>query len=220
MLLWANNSWIDYCVPQIYWQIGHPTADYATLMKWWNKYFAKCPLYIGEDVERTVKYPDLANPSVNQMPAKYAMHKQLPNVKGTVLWYAKAVADNVGNYGTILRNTYWRYPALQPLTPNIDEKAPAKPRKVKPVWTSDGYILFWTAPKGSGWKDEAVRYVVYRFAKGQKADINNERSIVAITTDTFYKLPYEDGNTSYTYMVTSLDRMSNESKAAKKKVKL
>ena len=220
VLLWANNSWIDYCVPQIYWQIGHPTADYATLMKWWNKYFAKCPLYIGEDVERTVKYPDLANPSVNQMPAKYAMHKQLPNVKGTVLWYAKAVADNVGNYGTILRNTYWRYPALQPLTPNIDEKAPAKPRKVKPVWTSDGYILFWTAPKGSGWKDEAVRYVVYRFAKGQKADINNERSIVAITTDTFYKLPYEDGNTSYTYMVTSLDRMSNESKAAKKKVKL
>ena len=32
VLLWINNGWIDYCVPQIYWQIGHPTADYTTLI--------------------------------------------------------------------------------------------------------------------------------------------------------------------------------------------
>ena len=23
VLLWVNNGWIDYCVPQLYWQIGH-----------------------------------------------------------------------------------------------------------------------------------------------------------------------------------------------------
>ena len=32
VMLWVNNGWIDYCVPQIYWQIGHPTADYQTLI--------------------------------------------------------------------------------------------------------------------------------------------------------------------------------------------
>ena len=31
-------------------------------------------------------------------------------------------------------------------------------RKVKPVWTSDGYILFWQKPKGNSWDDEVVKY--------------------------------------------------------------
>ena len=220
VLKWVNNGWIDYCVPQLYWQIGHSAADYETLIKWWNKFVYNRPLFIGEDVERTVKYPDVQKPSSHQMPAKFALHKDMPNVKGTVLWYAKAVADNVGNYGSILRTTYWKQPALQPLMPFIDDKAPKKPRKVEDVWTSDGLFLLWTSPKGEGWKDEAVKYVVYRFAKGEKRNIDNEENIVAITSDTFLKLPYDDGKTSYTYVVTALDRMSNESKPAKKKVKL
>lgn len=220
VLRWVNNGWIDYCVPQIYWQIGNTAADYATLIKWWNKYAAKRPLYIGEDVERTVKYPDVQNPASNQMPAKFALHKQMANVSGTVLWYAKAVADNIGNYGTMLRTNYWQHPALQPLMPFIDDKAPKKPRKLKEVWTEDGLLLFWTAPKGKGWKDEAAKYVVYRFANGEKVDVRHEKNIVGITTNTFLKLPYEDGKTQYTYVVTALDRMANESKGAKEKVKL
>ena len=44
--------------------------------------------------------------------------------------------------------------------------------------------------------------------------------IVAITRDTYYKLPYENGKTKYNYVVTALDRLHNESKGAKKKVKL
>ena len=220
VLLWVNNGWIDYCVPQIYWQIGHNTADYETLIKWWNRYAGKRPLYIGEDIERTVKYADLTNPNSNQMPAKYRLHAQMPNVKGTVLWYAKAAVDNVGSYGTILRNTYWRTPALQPLMPFIDNKSPKKPKKVKPVWTSDGYVLFWKQPKGEKWNDMAQKYVVYRFAKGEDIDTDDASKIVEITTDTFYKLPYVDGKTKYTYVVTALDRMSNESKNAKKKIKL
>lgn len=220
VLLWVNNGWIDYCVPQIYWQIGHPTADYATLIKWWNRYAAKRPLYIGEDVERTVKYADLNNPNVNQMPAKYRLHSDMENVEGTVLWYAKAVVDNVGNYGGALRSSYWSTPALQPLMPFIDGKAPAKPKKVKPVWTSDGYILFWQQPKGKSWDDEVVKYVVYRFGPGEKVNTNDASKIIAITGETMYRLPYDNGKTRYTYVVTSLDRMSNESKVVKKKVKL
>ena len=220
VLLWVNNGWIDYCVPQLYWQIGLKVADYETLIHWWNKYCSKRPLYIGEDVERTVKFPDVDNPNINQMAAKYKLHNQLSNVKGTVLWYAKAVVDNTGNYGSVLRNSYWKYPALQPLMPFLDDKAPKKPKAVKPVWTSDGYILFWQKPKAKKWGDEVNKFVVYRFAKGQPVNLNDPSNIVAITYDTYYKLPYSDGNTAYTYVVTSLDRVGNESVAAKKKVKL
>lgn len=220
VLLWVNNGWVDYCVPQLYWQIGHPTADYKTLIEWWNRNASARPLYIGEDVERTTKYADLRNPSINQMPAKMALHRQLPNVDGTVIWYAKAAVDNIGNYGTLLRNVYWKYPALQPKMPFIDGKAPKKVRKLKTVWTNDGYMLFWTAPKGKGWKNEAVRYVVYRFGSKEKIDISDPSKIVKITSDLFYKLPYVNGKTKYIYVVTALDRLQNESKIEKEKVRL
>lgn len=220
VLLWVNNGWIDYTVPQLYWQIGHKAADYRTLIEWWNRHASKRPLFIGEDVERTVKFADTDNPRLNQMPAKFALHSQMPYVQGTVLWYAKAAVDNIGNYGTMLRNRYWRYPALQPRMPFIDSKSPKKPKKVAIVWTSDGPVLFWTKPSGKKWNDEVTKYVVYRFAKGEKANLDDPSKIQTITSETMLRLPYNGGNEQYTYVVTSLDRMSNESKGVKKKVRL
>ncbi|MBP7856708.1 MAG: family 10 glycosylhydrolase [Prevotella sp.] len=220
VILWVNNGWVDYCVPQIYWQIGNASADYETLIKWWDKYASKRPLFIGEDVERTVKFADTKNPNINQMPAKYALHRQMHHVNGTVLWYAKAVVDNVGNYGEALRANYWKTPALQPLMPFIDHKAPKKPKKVKDVWTSDGYMLFWQKPKAKRWNDEVTKFVVYRFANHEAVNLNDATKIIAITTDSYIKLPYDNGNVRYQYVVTALDRMSNESKGKKVKVKL
>ena len=220
VLMWVNNGWVDYCVPQLYWEIGNKAADYLTLIKWWNKNCSKRHLYIGESVDRTVRFADPENPNSNQMGRKFQLHQQLPNVKGTVLWYAKAVVDDQGRYGSMLRNTFWKKPALQPLMPFIDKTAPKKPKALKPVWTSDGYILFWQQPKGKKWNDHATKHVVYRFAKGERIDLDNADAIQAITSQPFYKLPYDDGKTKYTYVVTSLNRITNESKGAKKKVKL
>ncbi len=220
VLLWINNGWVDYCVPQLYWEIGHPAADYETLITWWNKYAKNRPLFIGENVMRTTEYPDKNNPKNNQMNAKFSLHDRLPYVNGTVLWYAKAVTDNVGSYGTALRNYYWKRPALQPLMPFIDSKAPKKPKKVKPVWTNDGYILFWQQPKGSKWDDVVEKYVVYRFEDGEEVDLEKPSKILAITNKTYYKLPYVNGTKKCVYVVTSLDKMSNESKGCKKRVKL
>jgi len=215
VLLWVNNGWVDYNVPQLYWEIGHKAADYETLIRWWNTHAGKRHLYIGEDIERTTKKADMKNPNINQMPAKYRLHNEMNNVKGTVLWYAKAAVDNIGNYGMVLRNSYWKNPALQPEMPFIDDKAPKKVRKMKVINTEDGPVLFWTAPKGKGWKDEAVKYVVYRFGQGEQVNINDPSKIVAITNNTFYNIK-ENGRA--VYVVTALDRMSNESKGKKKRI--
>ena len=77
-------------------------------------------------------------------------------------------------------------------------------------------VLFWTAPKGKGWQDEATSYVVYRFEKGESLNIDDASKIVKLTTDCHYALPSEQSG-RYTYVVTALDRMHNESKMAKKK---
>ena len=221
VLMWVNNGWVDYCVPQLYWQIGHKAADYATLIKWWDKYAGKRHLYIGEDVERTAKYSDPQNSSVNQLPAKRRLHDEMRNVDGTVLWYAKAVVDNVGNYGSLLEKVYWKYPAFAPVMPYIDGKAPKKVRKMKLLDMNGKLVLFWKAPKGSNWKNKAVKYAVYKFARNEKVDIDDPSKIVAVTTDEFYEIPRKDilPGTKVQYAVTALDRLSNESKPRKKSIK-
>ena len=51
-------------------------------------------------------------------------------------------------------------------------------------------------------------------------DLNDASHLVCVTPHTFYKLPYRDGRTKCVYVVTALDRLHNESKSVKKKVKL
>lgn len=218
VLLWVNNGWVDYCVPQIYWEIGNRAADYKTLITWWNRNAANRPLYIGEDIERTAKYPDPNNPKSHQLPAKHRLHQQCANVSGTVLWYAQTVAENVGNIGHTLRDYYWKYPALPPLMPFLDDKSPSAVRSLKFKWTEDGPILSWKAPKGKKWGDEANRYVIYRFEEGEKVDLGDASKILKVGYEDSFKLPYVKER-KYTYVVTALDRVGNESKGKKKKVK-
>ena len=68
--------------------------------------------------------------------------------------------------------------------------------------------------------DRARQYVVYCFAKGEKIDISKTEHILGVTNKTMFKLPYQNGRQKFIYVVTALDRLQNESKAVKKKVKL
>lgn len=220
VLLWAREGWIDYNIPQIYWEIGHKAADYETLVKWWALHSENRPLFIGQSVLNTVQNADPQNPSINQLPRKMALQRGFQTIGGSCQWYAAAVVENAGRYRDALVQEYHKYPALVPVFDFIDDKAPDKVRKVKTLWTSDGYVMFWTAPKAKTEMDKAIQYVVYRFDKNEKVDIENSSKIVAITRDNFYKLPYEDGKNKYRYVVTALDRLHNESKSVSKKVKL
>ena len=220
VLLWAREGWIDYNIPQIYWHIGHPVADYETLVKWWAKNTENRPLFIGQSVMNTVQNADPKNPSINQLPRKMALQRAYQTIGGSCQWPASAVVENAGKYRDALIAEYHKYPALPPVFDFMDNEAPAKVRKMKPVWTEDGYILFWTAPKYKEEMNRAVQYVVYCFNDKEKVNIDDPSHIVAITRDNFYKLPYEDGKTKYRYVVTALDRLHNESKSVGKKIKL
>jgi hypothetical protein len=154
------------------------------------------------------------------MAEKFRLQRSLPNIAGSCMWYSAAVVRNEGGYASQLAYNYHATPALQPLMPFLDDKAPKKAKKLKDVWMPDGYYLFWTAPSAKNELDKAQNYVIYRFANKEKIDLNNPKNIVTITNKTMYKLPYQDGKTKYTYVVTALDRLQNESKAAKCKVKL
>ena len=220
VLLWAREGWVDYLIPQVYWQIGHPAADYATLVDWWAKHTEGRPLFIGQSVQNTIRNADPKNPNINQLPAKMALQRAYQTIGGSCQWYAAAVANNEGRYRDALMQEYHRYPALVPAFDFMDSKAPGKVRKLKGVWMNSGYVLCWTPPKARTEMDRAVQYVVYRFADKEKIDINDPSHIVAVTRVPFYKLPYVDGKTRYRYVVTALDRLHNESRSVSKRIRL
>ncbi len=225
VVYWVDKGWVDYIIPQIYWNIGNAAADYKVLCNWWNDYCGGRPLFIGQDVERTVKGVDPDNSQQHQMLAKYAIQRSQPNVQGSCQWYAAAVVNNPGNYRTMLEAEYHRYPALQPLMTFIDGKAPKKVGKLSidfksgnGTYGSGKIYLTWKAPKAKKDMDKAHRYVVYRFAPGEKVDVkvNDASHIAAITSETRFELT---GNmTGYTFVVTALDRLHNESKPVKVKL--
>ena len=47
--LWIREGWIDYVLPQLYWEIGKKAVDYETLAHWWANEVrgTNCKLYIG-----------------------------------------------------------------------------------------------------------------------------------------------------------------------------
>ncbi|MGW2959710.1 glycoside hydrolase family 10 protein [Streptomyces sp. NPDC001220] len=114
---WVQKNWIDYIVPQVYWQIGNTAADYTKVVDWWAG-VAKgsgTRLYIGEALYRAGAKGE---PSAWQNPAELSKHltlaAQYPQVGGHVYFAAQDVAaDPVGALSRVVADHY-RQPALPP----------------------------------------------------------------------------------------------------------
>jgi len=216
--LWVKNKWIDYNMPQVYWEIGHKAADYTTLVEWWSNNNFEQPLYIGQDVTRTM---DAAMSSGdNQLAEKMRQERTNPNVHGNCFWSGYNVAENYKGIANRLTSEYHKYPALIPPYTHMHDRAPKAVKKIKEFYTQDAHILQWERNGVKGDPESAVYYVVYRFADGESENMEDARNIVATTRDTKYILPYEGGRKKYKYVVTAVDAFHNESKGKSKKVKL
>lgn len=212
-LHWVRQGWIDYNMPQVYWEMGHTAADYTTLAHWWNKHAYDRHLYIGQDVARTMK--------AQQLSEKMQCERSLSHTEGNCFWPANEILWNNGGVADSLKQHYHRYPALIPPYTHLHDRVPKEVSKLIAEWTPEGYVLQWQS-KQSDTNPEAARYfVVYCFGGREPINLNDPSKIVAITSDTKYVLPYAEGKYTYRYIVTSVDRFHNESvKGKNKKVKL
>lgn len=107
---WVRRRWLDYIVPQIYWNIGFAPADYAELVPWWADLVrgTGVRLYIGEAL---YKVADPAQPAAWQDPAELSRHLDLcgrhPQVRGNVYFSARQVAaDPIGAMTRVVQDHY------------------------------------------------------------------------------------------------------------------
>ncbi|MFD5163121.1 glycoside hydrolase family 10 protein [Streptomyces hawaiiensis] len=114
---WVSEGWIDYIVPQLYWNIGFAAADYAKLVPWWAEVArgSSTQLYVGEAL---YKAGDPAQPAAWQEAGELSRHLTLaaeyPQVRGHVYFAAKDVAaDRIGAMARVVADHYGQ-PASPP----------------------------------------------------------------------------------------------------------
>jgi uncharacterized lipoprotein YddW (UPF0748 family) len=208
VLLWVKKGWIDYNIPQLYWEIGHKNADYGTLVDWWTKNNMGKPLYIGQDVLRMVKPDSLKR---IQFKDKMTMVSESTRISGNCFWPGYEIINNAGNIKDSLQTSYYKYLALPPADNSYDQTPPKKVQRLK--WkkgAENSRSLFWSAPTFDQEMDKATYYVVYRFKKVSDINLQDPRNMVKITRETTYEIPATDEG-HQVFVITAVDRCHNES---------
>lgn len=86
-LYWIENGLVDYIIPQIYWEIGHKLADFATLADWWNQAVkGDVKLYIGMGAYRCADNPVGVWKTTDPLFASMDYLKDKQNVNGCVFF--------------------------------------------------------------------------------------------------------------------------------------
>lgn len=214
---WVKNGWIDYITPQIYWSFGQSAAPYGELADWWANVVKEtnCQLYIGhanyKHISNSSWETDWKNPQ--EIPNQLKFNSMYPEIKGSCFFSLNSLKGNKFGETTIIKNQYFNYKSLVPTMPWLDNKAP-EPIKINNISGSkNGINIKWDDKK----QNDSTYYVIYRFDGDKIGDIENPASILTtvrrINGQT--SLQFNDLSASinkkYTYAITALDRLHNES---------
>ncbi|GGM14816.1 glycoside hydrolase family 10 protein [Dactylosporangium sucinum] len=189
--LWVQRQWLDYIVPQLYWNIGFDVADYAKLLPWWVNVVkdTRVQLYIGQADYRVGQSGVWSDPA--ELDRQLALNRTYPQVTGSVHFSAKSMrSDALGSVSRYAARFYGT-PALPPVMDWLPEHVPAGPT-VRASRDGDQVKL--------SWKSKGTSVAVYR-VDGDKAGLVATRR----GGDGEWTGP------AGTYCVTALDRSWNES---------
>jgi len=217
ILKWQKNGWIDYCLPQLYWQIGHSSVDYQTLSKWWAEHAFGRAMYIGNAVyklEANSAIPEWRDP--NQLIRQIQSTRQIPHLSGNAFYSSIHFKRDLFGFDQSLRNDLYKYPAVVPPMDWIDSKPPLTPMRFK----KRGKKLKWKTEDAENEMDKAKSFIVYLTPEGKAFDPNIPENIFTITSDKSirFKPNSRKLRRKYEIRISALDRLHNESKTTKTKV--
>ncbi len=209
-LNWLENKIVDYITPQVYWEIGHKRADYEKLIPWWATVTNNRHLYIG--VYSSKMNAENYEGKKSEIGDQVRLNRSIKNVLGTVYFSAKSITLNWSGLADSMKNDWYKSIALTPTMSWKDNIAPLKPENVHQVKTDAGLLIDWDMPDAATDNEFPNSYLVYRFNVNEQMDLNNSEKIIAkvVNKRTSYFILNEKDKSSF-YVVTSLDRLQNES---------
>lgn len=215
ILLWMEEGWLDYVLPQLYFNIGYENADFNILAKWWQDNCAGTPLYGGLGTYRLDSDSKIEEwKSAEQIRQQALILRDMPAYQGVCYFSARNFKNNRLGINEVIRELYPN-PAIVPPLRGFPVKAPVAPEILSVVKEVEGYLITWERGVGEVDDVHTPKYsLVYRFKKGEKPDFTDGSAIVCLTGEEHFVI--KEGEVEvYDYYVSSLDRLYNESEAVK-----
>ena len=95
--LWIREGWIDYVLPQLYWEIGKKAADYEVLAHWWANEVrgTNCKLYIGMAPYRLEgAKKDSPWSQGNEIGRQMQLNRTIPEITGECFYSTRPLLRN------------------------------------------------------------------------------------------------------------------------------
>ena len=172
ILLWLEKGWIDYVVPQLYWEFEHPNAPYGPLLEWWSRNTFGKDCYIGLGYYKGGSNAIWRDRTL--IPRQLNAIRQTPNISGAVYFSSKSFVKNPLGWNDSLRNNYYRFPALVPPTAGINGTKPPPPR-IEGARIQDGRSIIFNVRSATAIQD--VRQIALYACYEAKGDFSTARLI-------------------------------------------
>ena len=197
---WIDEEWIDYILPQTYWAIGHTSASFSKLTKWWswaveNK---KTNLYIAVGVYMALESGTSGSywKGAEEVKNQLIDANQYDKIAGISFYkYSSLLSSNSLITGHVkdLKNMW-----VKALPGSVQQRYTHLPEIDVQNIINDGSTLSWD-------KAENVRgYMVWKVEKNREVDTTNLDHLYIYTQDTSVEI--EDG---YDYYVSTVN-LANE----------
>ena len=213
VIKWQKNGWIDYLLPQIYWQIGHPQADFKMLTSWWKEHTYGRSMYVGLATYKVdAKSETAAWTKPGEMPAQVRMIRNTPELQGVAYYSAKHFNRDLMGLQDSLTSSLFRKPAVVPAMTWIDNTTPQPVKRISKF----GKKVKWKTEKAEREMDKPNLFVIYGNEAGTDFDTNDTRCFWGIVKSTDLKFaPFNDKKKKYEVRISVLDRLNNESLPSK-----
>jgi uncharacterized lipoprotein YddW (UPF0748 family) len=207
VLLWQQNGWIDYLMPQLYWRDDHPAVGFSTLAYWWNDFGFGRSIYVGLAPYRLDKHADHKLWRKEKfLIRQIELLRELNEIEGFAYFSSKHFfRSDLKGLNRKLQKSCTPYPALVPLMPWIDNQPPAIPTNLR----LEGKSLTWDSQQETGEMDRARFFVLYRFDPNENSTLKSVQNIVDVSSEN--RMVFEESLPPGVYRVSALDRLQNES---------
>ena len=124
-LLWMEEGWLDYIVPQVYWSMALPVASHRVIVDWWAAQPPNTNLYIGNGPYKIRNNSDVAWDDKKELPTQLTYARTTKAVQGNVFFSAKSLMYKHSDIVAKLKRKYYRNAALPPsskLAPPMEKR--------------------------------------------------------------------------------------------------
>ncbi|MDP4185906.1 MAG: family 10 glycosylhydrolase [Bacteroidota bacterium] len=210
VIKWQRLGWIDYLLPQIYWEAGHPTVDFVTLANWWAKNGYGRSVYIGHALYKVTPKVKGAWGNSSELTRQIRTVRKIEGLNGSAFYSAKHFSRDLMGFQDSLKKRLYKEPALPPVMPWLDNTIPSSPLNLKIEKVKKGYHIEWEASVQNTPSKDPVAFIVYKNRK--RGSIRKAQWIsLSDKNDCFIARKFKIFRKKYEIRVTALDRLHNES---------